>query len=97
MKINQTFTDSRGDLWTIAGYTNPREMRHGGDYRLIRMRDGARIRVRSNKFCGLDVGRDRIERETNVPDDYNEVVLGNGAKKLSDDHLAVGYLSGRVG
>lgn len=83
--------NSKGELWKIAGYSNPRSRTHGPVYRLIRMSDGARVRIMSNKFYRFACGKDRFDSETNVPTGHDERAHGGNSAKIEDDHVKVGY------
>lgn len=89
MKIVNSLITPRGDMWKIAGYSSPRK-KGAPIYRLIRMSDGARVRVQSNKLYWLDLPKRVIEYLDCVPIGTNEMAFGRGAT-LNDDREKVGY------
>jgi len=96
MLMNDIHTDSRGDRWVVVGYSSPRRLPSGGVYRMIRERDGARVRIKSNKMFMLSVGRARLDEKLNVRDGTNEMVGGRGAARLEDDQRRADYVLGHV-
>ena len=83
--ISVLHTDERGDRWARVGYSTPRSGRYGSTYRYVRERDGARVRVRSNKYYTCVVSKAALASTFDVPDGTNETVPGGGAKSLSED------------
>ncbi len=76
-----------GKRWIRVGYASPRVRTSGGVYRYVRLCDGARIRVPSNKFYECNVSRRNWAAWTSVPSGYDETVDGGGAARLVDDRI----------
>ena len=74
-----------GQTWVRVGYATPRVRTSGGVYRYVRVSDGARIRVPSNKFYECNVSRVNWENWTSVPRGHDESVIGGGAALLVND------------
>ncbi len=74
-----------GDTWVQVGYSSPRVRTQGPVYRYMRVTDGARIRVPSNKFFTCNVSRKNWAAWTSVPSGHDETVAGGGAALLMND------------
>ena len=91
MRIDKQMIDNQNCEWRIAGYTSPRIRDCASTYRLVRMTDGARVRVYSNKLYWLDISRATLQAITDTPTGTNERACGGGAAKLETDRARVGF------
>jgi len=92
MRIDDSVTTPRGDEWRVAGYSSPR-VRGAGIYRLVRTRDGARVRLQSNKLFWLSVSRQTVAELDGVATGTDERANGGGAASLASDRRRVGLVS----
>jgi len=92
MRIDNSVTTLRGDEWRVAGYSSPRT-KGAPIYRLIRTRDGARVRLYSNKLYWLSVSRQTIAELDDIATGTDERANGSGAASLASDRRRVGLVS----
>lgn len=92
MKIDKSVFDGTGIEWRVAGYSSPRIRNHAPVYRLIRMTDGSRVRVKSHKMYWLEVSRNLLDVVLpNINLDTNMTVRGGGARSIEWDWDRVGF------